>query len=203
MGEHGAGAICLDLANTWGGRPNPASDQLRRYGDLVAWAQRTGSLSEAGADRLRGAAALRPDAAARALEEARALREAVYRALAARAAGQPPAPSDLESLNRALERAMARLRVCPSETCCGWSWEFTAEDLDRPLWPAVRSAAELLTAGATVRVHECEAPDCTWLFVDRSRGGRRRWCDMSSCGNREKARRHYRRRKAAEGPAGG
>ena len=198
MGERGAGTTCLDLANTWGGRPNPASDQLQRYDDLVGWAIRTGSLSEAEADRLRTAAALRPAEAARAVDEARALRESIYRALASRAAGRAPAPPDLEALNRALERALARLRVCPDETCCGWSWSFSPDDFDRPLWPAVRSAAELLTEGETVRVHECEAQDCTWLFLDRSRGGRRRWCDMSSCGNREKARRHYRRRKAAE-----
>ena len=32
---------------------------------------------------------------------------------------------------------------------------------------------------------------CLWLFVDASKSGTRRWCDMASCGNRAKARRHY------------
>jgi predicted RNA-binding Zn ribbon-like protein len=30
-----------------------------------------------------------------------------------------------------------------------------------------------------------------WLFVDESKNGTRRWCDMTACGNRAKARRHY------------
>lgn len=38
------------------------------------------------------------------------------------------------------------------------------------------------------RIHAC--PRCGWLFVDRSRGGKRRWCNMRICGNREKVTRH-------------
>ncbi len=39
---------------------------------------------------------------------------------------------------------------------------------------------------------------CGWLFLDRSRNRSRMWCDMAVCGNREKARRHYRRIKNRE-----
>jgi predicted RNA-binding Zn ribbon-like protein len=39
--------------------------------------------------------------------------------------------------------------------------------------------------------------NCNWLFIDRSRNGSRRWCDMAVCGNRQKARRYYHRRKPA------
>lgn len=38
------------------------------------------------------------------------------------------------------------------------------------------------------RVRACAAPDCGWVFVDRSKNGSRRWCDMGSCGNRAKLR---------------
>lgn len=44
------------------------------------------------------------------------------------------------------------------------------------------------------RIRTCD--NCGWLFLDRSRNGSRRWCDMTVCGNRQKARRHYRRRTA-------
>ena len=40
------------------------------------------------------------------------------------------------------------------------------------------------------RVRTC--PRCGWLFCDSSKGGRRRWCSMKACGNREKVSRHYR-----------
>ena len=44
------------------------------------------------------------------------------------------------------------------------------------------------------RVHAC--PRCGWLFYDRSKGGRRKWCDMKACGNREKVSRHYHLKKS-------
>jgi len=45
-----------------------------------------------------------------------------------------------------------------------------------------------------VRVKTCGG--CGWLFVDRTRNGSRRWCISALCGNRDKARRHYQRKKA-------
>ena len=38
-------------------------------------------------------------------------------------------------------------------------------------------------------------PNCEWLFLDRSKNRSRAWCDMAVCGNRVKARLHYRRKK--------
>ncbi len=58
------------------------------------------------------------------------------------------------------------------------------------------SALSLLTGDAWKRVSICQ--NCRWLFLDRSRNASRLWCDMSVCGNRHKARRHYERRKQAE-----
>lgn len=46
-------------------------------------------------------------------------------------------------------------------------------------------------------MRRCAARDCDWLFLDQSRNGSRRWCDMTVCGNREKARRFQRRARAA------
>ena len=57
------------------------------------------------------------------------------------------------------------------------------------------SALSLLAGDAWKRVRIC--PNCNWLFVDRSRNSSRLWCDMSVCGNRQKARLHYERRKAS------
>jgi predicted RNA-binding Zn ribbon-like protein len=45
------------------------------------------------------------------------------------------------------------------------------------------------------RVRECANHDCGWLFLDLSRNRSRKWCDMSSCGNRAKVRR-FREREA-------
>jgi predicted RNA-binding Zn ribbon-like protein len=57
------------------------------------------------------------------------------------------------------------------------------------------SALSLLRNDTIARLRIC--PNCTWLFVDKSRNSSRLWCDMAVCGNRQKASRHYRRRVAA------
>ncbi len=55
------------------------------------------------------------------------------------------------------------------------------------------SALSLITVAEPERLKIC--PNCTWLFLDRSRNRSRTWCDMTVCGNRAKASRHYRRQK--------
>ena len=71
----------------------------------------------------------------------------------------------------------------------------TAEEvLDAPIGPIARSAAELLISEQRERVGQCaDDRGCGWLFLDTSKNRRRRWCDISGCGNRAKQRRHYQR----------
>ncbi|MER9076335.1 CGNR zinc finger domain-containing protein [Mesorhizobium sp. M0904] len=57
------------------------------------------------------------------------------------------------------------------------------------------SALSLLRSDTIARLRIC--PNCSWLFVDKSRNSSRLWCDMAVCGNRQKANRYYRRRTAA------
>jgi predicted RNA-binding Zn ribbon-like protein len=52
-------------------------------------------------------------------------------------------------------------------------------------------AVELLRHLPKGRVHMCSGPNCAWIFIDSSKAGRRRWCDMSTCGNDAKAKRFY------------
>ena len=56
-----------------------------------------------------------------------------------------------------------------------------------------RSALMLAASGEPERLKIC--PNCQWLFLDRSRNRSRTWCDMTVCGNRAKASRHYQRQK--------
>jgi predicted RNA-binding Zn ribbon-like protein len=57
------------------------------------------------------------------------------------------------------------------------------------------SAVSLLEPPRRARIRICA--HCGWLFLDRSRNRSRVWCDMTVCGNRTKARRHYLRQKEA------
>jgi len=76
-----------------------------------------------------------------------------------------------------------------------WGWDFYQAALDDIIWPVVRSAADLLTSDTLPMLRICAADDCQWLFMDTSKNQTRRWCNMKSCGNRAKARRHIERKK--------
>jgi len=58
-----------------------------------------------------------------------------------------------------------------------------------PRFVAGRAVVALVRASSQPhwrRVKACPGSGCAWVFVDRSRNGSRRWCDMAECGNRAK-----------------
>lgn len=73
-------------------------------------------------------------------------------------------------------------------------------ELDHPpecaalLGAVARDVLELLTDPvARAALRECEGDNCPIVYLDTSRGRRRRWCSSEVCGNRERVARHRRR----------
>lgn len=64
----------------------------------------------------------------------------------------------------------------------------------------LHEAVRLRFAPQFLRIKACEG--CGWLFIDRTRNNSKRWCIAALCGNRDKARRHYHRRKITRPPPG-
>ena len=193
-----AGRICLDFANTV--RSRPSSDRLDligSYEDLLGWARQATILTPVEAAILADTARQGPRAAGDALAQARLLRESMYAVFSARAAGLPAPPADLQTLNRAIGRAMTHGGLTAAGARFEWGWPDSVLGLDRVSWWVARSAAELLTSPDLTLVHECASYDCGWLFMDSTKNRSRRWCNMRVCGNRAKSRRHYERRRAA------
>ncbi len=188
------GRLCLDLANTVDCRPTPRRrDLLARYDDLVAWGEQSGAIGEREGRRLLRITGRRPAAARAALARAVRVREAIFDIFSAVARGAPPPARAIGTLNRHLPQALGRLRIGAERGRFSWRLETGPDDPDRVLHPVLRSAADLLTGGEIDRVRICASDACAWLFLDSSRNRTRRWCDMSVCGNRAKARRHYAR----------
>ena len=198
------GVPCLEFVNTlaWRLTDRPV-EYLGSYEDLLAWGRQAGLLAPDETEALSGRAATHPEEARGTLSRAVALREAVHRVLSAAIAGEPQDESDLSALNRELSRALSRLRVVPAASdVYVWAWDRGGEDgggppLERPLWPVVRSAAELLTSPKLGRVKVCGGEGCGWIFLDESRNASRRWCESRDCGNRERVRQYLARKKRA------
>lgn len=194
------GALCLNFTNTVTGlhEGEHEHDHLRAYEHVVAWGVHAEAIQPGEARLLLRRAAEDGSAASRAHHRALALREVLHEVFAATAHRRPAPERALEALNAALAEALRHARLLPRQDGgFGWGWDDLAARLEAPLWPVLRSAAELLTAGKLDRVKQCPYPHCGWLFLDFSKNKSRRWCEMSVCGNRTKARRHYLREKSA------
>ena len=107
---------------------------------------------------------------------------------AIRAALERPGPAALAALDGILRRGNLRI----SATKRNPREELEIEREWRVPWLAVRNLLQLLDEHPA-RMRKCANPDCPFWFLDTTRSGTRRWCSMTVCGNRLKARRHYRR----------
>lgn len=187
------GRLCLDFANTvdWHSSDHP-KEWLTSYSDLVAWSRHAGILTEEQAQNLDRMAEREPEEASRVLKAATTLREALYRIFSAVASQRQINKPDLAILNITLSKALSHFQIVPSGDGFTVKWNGEGE-LDWMLWPIVWSAAELLRSEDLRKVRECAGEGCGWLFLDTSKNQTRRWCSMKSCGNRAKAKRHYRK----------
>ena len=113
------------------------------------------------------------------------------------ASGEVPREADLGLIGDAAAAGRARERLVYDRNGVGWSLPADGDALERPLWEVACSAADLLTSPELDRVKECASTTCEWVFLDRSKNRSRRWCDMSDCGNRAKARRFHAKKQAA------
>ena len=192
------GSLCLDFANTVTWRAGPAPiERLTRYEHWMRWLRRSGALSVNEEAVLTAEARKAPRLAAHVLREATAFRELLYRLFSAVAHKREPAGSDLRMVNKWMQRFSPQLGVVAAGRRFSLGWTVEDVELSQALWPIVRSAAELLTSEELAKVRECDGENCGWLFVDRSRNHLRRWCSMQDCGNRAKARQHYRKSQRA------
>ena len=85
-----------------------------------------------------------------------------------------------------LRKFLDGVRQVPAVSADGVQWR-----LEGARFPA---RAVLAWAQVQGRLRPCENDEeCTLFLIDRSKANARRWCSMSTCGNRLKARRHQAR----------
>jgi predicted RNA-binding Zn ribbon-like protein len=190
------GLLCLDYTNTVEDRPDiHPRELLKTYNDLVSWGHQAQVLTEPEAKQMLERAEHRPVEASRVLQQAVAIREVIFRIFKAVTDQVSPEEDDLDALSAEVARAQNHARIVSTAGGFTWNWISNENNLDRMLWPVVRSAADLLTSVELDDVRVCASDTCNWLFMDTSKNHSRRWCDMKSCGNRAKARRFYGRKK--------
>jgi len=158
-------------------------ETLNRPADLERWLRERGLLERGSTI---GAAELR-----RALEVRRALR-----ALLLANTGGALDPGAVEMLNRAGRRAQQSVRFAADGSA---ELAPATGGLDGAIARLLGAVARSMADGSWERLKACPNPDCEWAFYDRSRNRSSRWCKMSECGNRAKARAFRERKRPSRG----
>ncbi|KUY73175.1 CGNR zinc finger domain-containing protein [Burkholderia cepacia] len=181
--------LSIDFANTlyWRGADTP-TETFGTLDDLLTWCREQAGVPSGLADacRVRG-----KDDEPAMLARALALREALYRLFHAQAEQREPHADDLALLGGFLAEAAPRVALARIDGAYAWRIGGAGATLAALLSPVLWSAIDLLGGARLAKVKRCANDACQWLFIDDSKNGSRRWCSMSSCGNRAKAYRHY------------
>jgi predicted RNA-binding Zn ribbon-like protein len=195
-----AGHVTLDFVNTVTARDTSPRDWLDGYPRLLEWAAMAAIIDAPAAARLSAAATRSPREAAAALGRARRTREALHDVCVALLDGIEAPETALAELEAAWKRASGRARMAARRVILRLEADFETSGFDLPLDLLVLAAVDLLGELDTGRTRVCRGHDCGWVFIDTSKGGKRVWCDMATCGNAAKsarfARAEKRRRKA-------
>ena len=180
------GWLCLDFTNTVSTRvPEAGEDYLNTWEDFQRWIQRAGVLTE-----LEYTVWSRLPAGN--IEEVRALREVLYMLFEYRSRTGALHPAHLDTFNGLLHEVYPHTRLCLFADGLRRGVE-AAPHPEKPLWLLALSAEALLLSDKLPRVKACD--NCGWLFLDTSKNGARRWCNMQTCGSQIKAKAYYHRKK--------
>ena len=192
------GALCLDFCNSGQSARGPSGTEwIAGFPDLVDWLEAAEAVTGGQAARLRKGGAASPRAATRVWRRAIKFRETLFRVLNAKAEGGAVAREDLSDIEAEHARAVSFARLSPAGEGYAWSLDPSAAALDAAMQPLVESAVSLLTSAKLERLRRCGNSTCYWLFIDETRNHSRRWCEMASCGNIVKVRRHRERARSA------
>lgn len=116
-------------------------------------------------------------------------------------AGRAPTRAQVAGINRVLRDGLHYHALRADTGGSRFQMTPVGDELDQARSAVAGSLAHYLAEHDRRRLRVCADESCRWLFVDRSPAGRRRWCDMRTCGNRAKVARH--RARARSGAARG
>lgn len=180
--------LWLDFVNTDTGLRG--TDVLGDFARFADWLAAAGVLEAERAATMQRRAQQQPAGALAVLVDGRRMR-AVLRVLAERGLVTPDARlGALSEINRVLGRSAGTRRLELRDGVFARAFIPVGDAFAGLLIPIVESAADALILGELARVRRCADPRCGRVFQDETKNGRRRWCDMSTCGNRAKAARH-------------
>ncbi len=192
----GSADLFVAFANTLDLEHGEPVEHLADTAALLAWLRDAGLISERRHASELQRLARNPAEAERRLERFHYLR-GLLRAMAERtSAGKRPTRGQLRELNHVLRHGLHYHQLVLDADEARYSVAQVGDRLDQARAVIAASFAEFLANDDPERLRVCASDACLEVFVDRSPTGRRRWCDMRTCGNQAKVARHRARLRA-------
>lgn len=188
------GWLSLDFVNTIADRNElHIFDYLSSYSHILDWSSLLNILTEAEIKSLRKLAIQKPKSAATKWIQALEVREMLFRLFQRILNGDNPNVKDQITFNKWLSKSLRHTKINFEARNILTSWNNLPTDFDQPIYRIIKSAYDLLISDKVDRIKECSA--CGWLFLDKSKNKCRKWCNMETCGSKEKSRSYYHRQK--------
>ena len=185
--------LSLDFLNTRPVIDGSPVELLPDCASLARWLGASGLVPPREAKRLERSWSARPGAGAM-MDELRRFREALRQAVFQMESGSSPSRAFLAEVNRLLAQHPRAGEIIASDSGLVNRKRFSPETPSDVFAPVVDSVASLLTLSDKSRLRKCGS--CILHFYDTSKKGTRRWCSMSSCGNRAKVAAYAQRKRA-------
>lgn len=189
-----ANNLFLDFVNTQKMRNGQPFETLENCADFVAWAvavklieiDQANEIFQKWSEEISTNKALQ-----KIIEFRNILREMVENIVD----GKEIPQKAIDAINEKLKKIGGFTEIVKGEDGFEKRFQFDLSEPSNLLQPIAESAADFLCYGNFDLLRKCESSDCVLFFYDTTKNHKRRWCSMSSCGNKAKAATFYQRKK--------
>ncbi len=189
------GRLAIDFANSYK-RVGREKEGLSNFDDLLIFMKSHSLLHEDEASDLHMFHFQNPGRCEKVVDTLVELRNSFRNVLMEVEQGWPVSLDFLEDINGRLAGFKSYHKVIPSEEGMELRTIIDENGPEKLMFPIIHDIADYLTSEHIEKTRACASDDCDLYFVNQSRNGRRRWCSMSTCGNRAKVNAYLKRQEA-------
>ncbi|MEH6402617.1 MAG: CGNR zinc finger domain-containing protein [Sneathiella sp.] len=186
------GRTAVDFANS-SRRFGKDGEGLEKLEELLSFLKSKGHLHEDEASSYHMYLFQNPERCVETMTLLRDIRARFIASLDQAASGWPMDPSFMSELNDHLQGFKTYLKMSPSDKGMELKTEAAEHGPEQLLYPILKDIAEFLVSDQVEKIRQCASDNCDLYFINTSRNGRRRWCSMSTCGNRAKVNAYLKR----------
>lgn len=188
------GCLCFDFINTKGSwKVEVSKEFLKDYFSIINWLKIQNSLSTKYINAITELAKADEVKALEIYEESLKLRKRLYSIFSAIASKSIPNQDCLNHFNLYLNDYYKQLKLDFTGNSYAIRHNLKAENLKEPFYIIIQSAIDIINEIDQKKIKECA--ECGWLFLDKTKNNRQKWCNPKICGARVKMRNYYKRQK--------